>query len=61
MGGIESLLIGDDDDDVAIQDGLAKEAVVGYLCLGNIAITLAVDAILQCLDNCSDAWSSNSR
>ena len=51
MGGIESLLIGNDDDDVAIQDGLAKEAVVGYLCLGNIAITLAVDAILQCLDS----------
>ena len=46
MGGIKSLLVGDDGNDVAVVDALTHEACVGDTRLRDITITLAVDVLL---------------
>ena len=56
VGSVESLLIGDDGDDVAIFDGIAEELGIGYLPFWDIAITLATDTLLQLSDARSPLW-----
>ena len=49
---VKSLFRSENNKDVTIMNGLAKQTGVGYRCLGNIAIALPRDRLLHPADTC---------